>query len=416
MSTYKQRVEAALAELRAGKMIILTDDAARENEGDFIFPAEKITPESMNFMIRHGSGIVCLTLTAEKGKQLGLKFMVPAHENTAQRGTPFTVSIEAKKGVATGVSAADRVTTILAAMQPSASADDLCSPGHVFPLIANPEGVLARAGHTEGSVDLMRLAGLQPAAVLCEVMNPDGTMAQGETLTAFAAAHQLTILTMRDLVDYRLATESLVTDEVSATLPTDKYGTLQMTVVKEKISGREHVVLVKENKNNVLGTASAPMLVRVHSACMTGDIFGSARCDCQQQLHYGLQKISEEGGMLIYLAQEGRGIGLFDKIRAYALQEKGLDTVQANHELNLPVDARHYAIAASILRHRQITHVRLLTHNPAKINDLKKYGVMAVTREVMPVFAHAGNQDYLVTKKEKMMHLLDGIQQKHQTK
>ncbi len=228
-------------------MIILTDDASRENEGDLIFPAETITPDIMNFMIRHGSGIVCLTLTAEKARQLGLKFMVPAHENTAQRGTPFTVSIEAKNGVATGVSAADRVTTILAAMQPEASADDLCTPGHVFPLIAAEAGVLARAGHTEGSVDLMRLAGLQPAGVLCEVMNPDGTMAQGAALTEFAVTHQLTLLDMRDLIDYRLATENLIAETVSATLPTEKYGVLQMSVMKEKLTGNEHVVLTNQS-------------------------------------------------------------------------------------------------------------------------------------------------------------------------
>ncbi len=406
MSNPVKRVEAALADLRAGKMIILTDDAARENEGDLICAAEKITPAQMNLMIRAGSGIVCLTLTSEKAAALQLDFMVPPHKNSSQRGTPFTVTIEAASGVTTGVSAADRVATIHAAIALDAKPADLARPGHVFPLIAVEGGVLMRAGHTEGSVDLMRLAGLQPAAVLCEVMNEDGSMAYGDALDAFAKTHAVRTLAMADLIEYRLSQENLIESEVSATLPTKALGEFDITIVREKYSGLEHVVLLAKKTKKI----TQPLLVRIHSACMTGDLFGSARCDCQQQLHYAMQKIHAEGGMLIYLAQEGRGIGLFEKIRAYALQEKGMDTVAANEHLNLPVDARQYHIAANILKSRGVTRVKLLTRNPAKIADLHKYGITEVVREEIPVFAHAGNREYLLTKKQRLKHMIDDSQ------
>lgn len=394
-------VEEALQDLKQGKMIILTDDPERENEGDLIFPAELITPAVIQFMIHYGSGIVCLSLTGAQLDQLSLPLMVAPHRNTSQRETPFTVSIEARAGVSTGVSAADRATTILAAVREGARPEDLVSPGHVFPLRAKDGGVLERAGHTEGSVDLVRLAGFRPAAVLCEIMNADGTMARGVQLTEFAQRHQLKMLAINELINYRLRQENLIEETASTTLPLELYGQFCLTIVREKINGREHLVLANEK----VKTNKAP-LVRIHSACMTGDLFGSERCDCKQQLHYSLKKISEEGGILIYLNQEGRGMGLFNKIKAYALQETGIDTVEANQLLGWPADARKYYMAANILRHWKCDRLRLLTNNPHKIADLKQYGIHEIERVPMPVFANQHNEYYLQTKQDKLSHLM----------
>lgn len=401
MQTYIHRVEAALHDLQHHKMVILCDDPERENEGDLIFPAEFTHAAWINFMIKYCSGIICLSLTEEKLAHLALPLMVSPQQNTSHRGTPFTVSIEAKHGVTTGVSAADRAHTILTVMQKDVKASDLVRPGHIYPLQAKPGGVLERAGHTEGAIDLMRLAGLQPAAVLCEVMNADGTMAKGAELAAFAKAHEIRILAMADLIAYRRYRENLIAEQMTAHLPLAQYGEFEMTVVREKITGLEHIVLTKKT------LTTKPLLVRVHSTCMTGDLFGSQRCDCQQQLHYALQRIAAEGGMLIYLNQEGRGIGLFNKIKAYALQEQGLDTIEANHSLQLPADSREYYIAANILRNANISKIRLLTSNPHKINQLLKYGMAEVQAENMPVFCNEYNKNYLVTKKNKLQHFLN---------
>jgi len=396
-----ERVEAAIRDLKMGKMIILTDDPERENEGDLIIPAENMTVKQMNFMIRHGTGIVCLSLTAQHLKQFNLPLMVPREENSSLRGTPFTVSIDAGTGITTGVSAADRIKTVQAVMNDHALPDDVVKPGHIFPLQARDGGVLERRGHTEGAIDIAALAGFRPAAVLCEIMNADGTMARGKKLEKFAVRHKLTTLSIEDLVVYRLRYDTIIESESSALLPLDKYGTFKITVFKEKYNGNEHVVLTKEGKrpNNF-------PLVRIHSSCLTGDLFSSKRCDCNQQLHHALHRISIEGGMLIYLSQEGRGVGLLNKIRAYALQEKGFDTVEANQELGLPVDARRYFVAANILRKYNMHHIRLLTANPDKINDLHKFGIEQIDVERMPSFQHEVNKDYLKTKIEKLNHMI----------
>jgi len=400
MQSYIERVESAMNDLRVGKMIILIDHPDRENEGDLIFPAEIITPDIVNFMIRKGSGIICLSLMGDQLKKLGLTYMVSPHENTSHRRTPFTVSIEAKEGVTTGVSAEDRATTILTAVKHDANDQDIVKPGHIFPLYAKEQGVFERQGHTEGAIDLVRLAGFSPAAVLCEVMNPDGSMSKGHTLHAFAKQHQLKILSIEDIIHYRFSHENLIADEASSKLPIEPYGTFKITVIKEKINNTEHIIL------STLKKSKYPPLVRIHSSCITGDLFGSRRCDCNKQLHYALQKMSVEGGMLIYLNQEGRGVGLFNKIKSYSLQEKGLDTVEANQSLGLPVDSREYYLAANILRNKKMNHIRLLTNNPLKIMGLQKYGISIVQREAIPVFYNEQNKKYLQAKKEKLHHVI----------
>ncbi len=402
MLTYIERVESALTDLKNGKMIILTDSPDRENEGDLIFPAEMATTEKINFMIRHCSGIICLSLDEYFIKKMKLQPMVHPHQNTSSRGTPFTVSIEAKQGVTTGVSANDRAQTILTVLQEESTSDDIVQPGHIFPLHAKTHGVLERAGHTEGAVDLVRLAGFKPAAVLCEIMNSDGSMTKGNELIEFADKNHLRILTIEDLIQYRLRHENLIEEEVSAKLPIHSQGVFDITVVREKISKDEHIILTKKTTLSVL-----PTLVRIHSCCITGDLFGSERCDCNQQLNYSLKKIGEEGGILIYLNQEGRGIGLFNKIKAYALQENGFDTIEANQQLGMPVDARDYFIAATILRNRGMNHIRLLTNNPDKINSLKKYGIENVELEKMPVSYNPHNQKYLQVKKTRLNHFIN---------
>ncbi|MCD6039663.1 MAG: ribBA [Gammaproteobacteria bacterium] len=402
MQAYIEHVESAIEDLRQGKMIILTDHPDRENEADFIFPAETLTPDIMNFIIRHSSGIVCLSLFEEQLKQLDLPYMVPPHKNTSLCRTPFTVSIDARDHITTGVSAEDRVKTVQAAIGDKAKPEELVRPGHIFPLHAKKGGVLERTGHTEGAIDLVRLAGFKPAAVLCEVMNPDGTMTKGAQLTAFAKQHHLRILSIEDIISYRMLRENLIAEEISATLPLESYGSFTITIVKEKITGNEHVVLEKKSKT------AATTLVRIHSACLTGDLLGSMRCDCHHQLHYSLQRMSKEGGILIYLNQEGRGIGLFNKIKAYALQEQGLDTIEANEKLGLPIDSRKYHIAANILRNRGVNNVSLLTNNPAKIEGLKKYGISQVEIAPIPVFCNEHNKDYLEVKKLKLHRTVGG--------
>lgn len=399
MQTQIKRVEHALAELKQGKMIILTDNPDRENEGDLIVAAEHLTPEIMNFMIRQGSGIVCVAMTADQVQRFELPLMVSHQENTSTAGTPFTISIDAKSGITTGVSAADRTQTIKVLLDKNATANDLVKPGHIFPLQARDGGIFERQGHTEGAVDLMKLMNASPIAVICEIMNLDGSMTRGPQLETFAKEHQLSTLSIDDIITYRLYHEYMIEEEASSTIPLENYGQFKISVLKEKITGTEHIVLSKERKNH-----QQPLLVRIHSSCFTGDLFASQRCDCHSQLHHALERISDEGGMLIYLNQEGRGIGLLNKIRAYALQEQGYDTVDANIALGLPVDSRQYYIAASVLRQLNINQIRLLTNNPNKINDLKKYGIENVEREIMPTFEHEHNHFYLQTKKSKLNH------------
>jgi 3,4-dihydroxy 2-butanone 4-phosphate synthase/GTP cyclohydrolase II len=403
MHPHLKYVERAINELRQGRMIILTDHPDREDEGDMIFPAEIITKDIVNFMIRNGSGIICLSLKEAQIRKLGLNYMVDPSENTSSRHTPFTVSIEAKEGVTTGVSAIDRARTILAASNSNATYEDIVKPGHIFPLHARSGGVLERQGHTEGSIDIVRLAGFQEAAVLCEIMNPDGTMARGKELMQFAKKHRIKMLSIDELLAYRCYHENLIEEEVKTHLPMRDYDDLIMFVVKEKFSTKEHIVLTKKSKAH-----NDRPLVRVHSSCITGDLLGSKRCDCKMQFEFSLQKINQEGGALIYLDQEGRGIGLLNKIKAYALQENGFDTVEANQHLGLPIDSREYYIAANILRNHGIKKIKLLTNNPHKISNLKKYGI-DVEREVLPNFSNVHNQKYLQTKKQKLNHCIEGI-------
>jgi 3,4-dihydroxy 2-butanone 4-phosphate synthase/GTP cyclohydrolase II len=398
-----ERVQSAIHTLRKGGMIILVDGKDREHEGDLIAPAETITPEQMNFMIRHSSGIVCLPMDKSTLQKLQLPLMVQPQDNTSSYGTPFTISIDSKKGITTGVSAQDRVHTIRSAIAEHALPTDLVKPGHVFPLQAKDNGVLERQGHTEGSIDLVKLAGFKPAAVLSEIMNADGTMAKGHQLEEFAKTHHLPLLTIEDLITYRLTSESCIEESATALLPLDQYGLFNITVVREKYSHTEHTVLRKD----IATHTQQPPLVRIHSACMTGDLFGSTRCDCYKQLHYALKHISQEGGMLLYLNQEGRGIGLLNKIKAYQLQENGLDTVEANEQLGLAVDARQYHIAGHILRAAGLDRIRLLTNNPSKLNALKACGIKYIEQINMPVFCNKQNYRYLKTKQEKLNHTIN---------
>ncbi len=397
----KNKVETALTALKNGQMILLTDDQNRENEGDLIFPAEKITPEVINFMIRNGTGIVCVALLPEQIQHLDLPLMVPPENNHSKHGTPFTIPVDARAGIASGVSAFDRAKTIEVIMNSQSMPNDLVRPGHVYPLQARAGGVLERAGHTEGAVDIVRLAGFKPAGVICEVMNPDGSMARGEALEAFAQQHQITMLTIQDLIQYRLAYDNQIAEQASTEVSLVNYGAFRLTVLQEKYFPHQHMTLFKPPSD-----PTQSLLVRIHSSCATGDIFQSAHCDCYDQLHYSLSRISEEGGLLIYLDQEGRGIGLLNKIKAYALQRNGFDTVEANEQLGLPVDKRQYYIPAQMLRQLAIPAIRLLTNNPQKIAGLHEYGFSAVTREAIPTFSQSCNRDYLLTKKQKLAHAI----------
>ncbi len=396
------RVEEVIEEFRQGKMIVLVDDEDRENEGDLCMAAEKVTPDAINFMAKYGRGLICLAVTPERAEQLDLPMMVPTLDNTTPFGTAFTVSIEAREGVTTGISAADRARTVQVAIDPTSGPQDLSRPGHVFPLIAKEGGVLRRTGQTEGAVDLARLAGLHPAGVICEIMNDDGTMARMPDLVPFAKEHGLQVLSIADLIRYRLQTEALVHRYAEASLPTD-VGDFRGIVFKNDIDHVDHVALVCGEID-----PDVPTLVRVHSECLTGDTFGSLRCDCGEQLKTALRMIDEAGsGVLLYMRQEGRGIGLANKIKAYALQEhEGLDTVEANERLGFPPDARDFGVGAQILVNLGVGKMRLLTNNPAKRAGLEGYGLTLVERVQLEVRPNEKNIAYLQTKREKLGHLL----------
>jgi 3,4-dihydroxy 2-butanone 4-phosphate synthase/GTP cyclohydrolase II len=396
-----KRIEEALDDIRQGKMIILVDDEDRENEGDLAMAAEKVTPEAINFMAKYGRGLICLSLTEERLNQLRLPMMVS--ENTSRFQTAFTISIDARCGVTTGISVADRAQTILTAINDQAKPEDLVSPGHIFPLRAREGGVLVRTGQTEGSVDLARLAGLKPAAVICEIMKDDGTMARMPDLQIFAEEYGLKIVTIADLIKYRLSKESLVRRIAVAKLPT-KYGGLFTAIAYENdIDSYHHIALIQGE----IGPEDR-VLVRMHSQCLTGDVFGSKRCDCEEQLHTAMAMVEKEGkGVIVYMRQEGRGIGLVNKLKAYALQDSGRDTVEANEELGFKADMRDYGIGAQILVDLGLHKIRLMTNNPRKIKGLEGYGIEVVERIPIETKPHQENIEYLKVKAKKMGHLLN---------
>ncbi|MBA3892649.1 MAG: bifunctional 3,4-dihydroxy-2-butanone-4-phosphate synthase/GTP cyclohydrolase II [Gemmatimonadales bacterium] len=394
-------IEQAIEDLRHGKCIIVADDEDRENEGDLVCAAELVTPETINFMTLHGRGLICLALTGERCDQLGLPQMT--ERNSEALATAFTVSIDAERrfGVTTGISARDRATTIHVAINPATVPSDLRRPGHIFPLRARPGGVLQRVGQTEASVDLARLAGLIPAGVICEILNPDGSMARRPELHDMAAQHGLTFITVAQLVAYRLRTEQLVHRVAEARIPTE-YGEFRMVGYQNDVDGAEHVALVY---GDIAGQPN--VLVRMHSKCLTGDVFGSRRCDCGFQLHRAMELIARDGrGAVVYLDQEGRGIGLLNKLRAYALQDSGADTVQANERLGFAPDLRNYGIGAQILRDLGLSSIRVMTNNPRKLVGLEGYGLQIVERVPLLSDPNRENRDYLQVKRDKLGHLL----------
>jgi 3,4-dihydroxy 2-butanone 4-phosphate synthase/GTP cyclohydrolase II len=397
-------IPEAIDDIRDGRMVIVVDDEDRENEGDLTIAAEKVTPDVINFMARHGRGLVCLPMTGERLDELRIPLMVQDDENSARFGTAFCVPIEAKKGTTTGISAADRARTVLAAVDPATTPADLARPGHMFPLRAAPGGVLQRAGQTEAAVDLARLAGLYPAGVICEVMDDDGTMARVPRLEQFCRTHRLRMITIKDLIHHRMRTERLIRKVAEANLPTS-YGGFRIHVFESLIDKQHHVALV-------LGEIKPddPVLVRVHSQCLTGDIFASTRCDCGDQLHKALEMIGQAGqGVLLYLRQEGRGIGLVHKIMAYQLQDQGHDTVEANEALGFKPDQRDYGIGAQILAELGLHRIRLLTNNPRKFVGLEGYGLKIVGRLPIEIPASEESRRYLKTKKEKLGHILRSV-------
>ena len=393
------RVERAIEDFRRGKFVVIVDDEDRENEGDLAIAAETVTPAAINFMAREGRGLICLSLTSERCDELELPPMV--EENTSPFGTAFTVSIEARGRVTTGISAADRSATVRVAIDPATRPANLLRPGHVFPLRAAPGGVLKRAGQTEASVDLARIAGLNPSAVICEIMNDDGTMARLPDLQKFITRHELNLISVADLIRYRMQTERLVRRIAAPHVPT-RFGAFRVVAFKSDVTHEEHIALVAGEIRE-----DEPVLVRVHSQCLTGDVFGSLRCDCGEQLRLAMEKISEEGrGVLLYLLQEGRGIGLFNKLKAYELQDQGHDTVSANETLGFPPDIRDYGVGCQILRDLGVRQMKLMTNNPSKYVAIDGYGLQIVERVPLEVRPTEITQKYLEAKKNKMGHLL----------
>jgi 3,4-dihydroxy 2-butanone 4-phosphate synthase/GTP cyclohydrolase II len=393
-------IEEVIAEFKAGRFVIIIDDDDRENEGDLCIPAEFVTAESISFMLKYTSGIICVPLSGERLDELHIPMMVG--NNTAQYGTAFTISVDAREGVTTGVSAADRARTIQVLADPESHPHDLVSPGHIYPLRARDGGVLVRAGHTEATVDLCMLAGLQPAAVLCEMMNVDGTMMRGPQLKKFAVKHGLKIISINQLIRHRVQRERLVEQVAETTLPT-KYGEFRLLGYRSSIDIDEHAALVMGDL-----TTGEPVLVRVHSQCVTGDVFGSQRCDCGEQLDMAMKRIADEGrGVLIYMRQEGRGIGFHNKVKAYALQEQGMDTVEANEALGFAADRRDYGIGMQILLDLGLSKIKLLTNNPAKRAGLEGYGLEVVERVPIMATPNEHNWRYLITKRDKLGHFID---------